>query len=116
MTHQEMLAALAPPRLPTTLDQLSLAEMAALLALGLICGTFLSMLLRPLTRSRSRRLRLRDLEALPVPDRLLALARQLGQLPSRLRDPAYGAAPAPENRQIARIARRFRLMRTLRLR
>jgi hypothetical protein len=109
MTHDALLAALAPPRLPAALSALSVAEYLALLGIGLALGALVVAALRPLTRARAPRQRLAALRALPVPVRMLALARRLGHLPPALRPAAYGAAEPPSDRRIERIARRARL-------
>jgi len=111
--HEALLEALAPVRLPASMAGLGLAELVALLSLGLIGGVVVAAVLLPLTRrrTRQRRQRLSDLRALPVPERLLVLARTLGRLPPGLRDAAYGAAPPPSDRQIERSARLARLSR-----
>lgn len=116
MTHEEMLQQLAPARLPMGMAWLSLPELMALLALGLAAGVLVAALMLPFTRSRAprHRLRLSQLRPLPVPQRMLALARHLGHLPPSLRDAAYGAAPPPPDDHIERIARRARLTRLVR--
>lgn len=111
MTHDQMLAALSPVRLPTALTALSWNETLALLSLGLIAGGVLGAALLPLTRRRGPRARPDDPHALPVPERLLMLSRQLGHLPAALRAAAYGAAPPPSDSRIRAIARRARLRR-----
>lgn len=110
MTHDEMLAALAPPRLPAEMASLSLSEMLALVAIGMALGLVAGLLILPLTRRRAspKMVRLSDLRALPVPERLLALARLLGRLPPSLRAAAYGAEPPPSDQVIERAARRAR--------
>lgn len=116
MTHDQMLQQLAPARLPTGMAWLSLPELLALLGLGLAAGVLAAALILPFTRSRAprHRLRLSQLRALPVPQRMLALARHLGHLPPPLRDTAYGAAPPPPDDRIDRIARRAQLARLVR--
>ncbi|MGZ3217141.1 hypothetical protein [Paracoccus sp. T5] len=116
MTHEEMLQQLAPARLPTGMAWLSLPELLALLGLGLAAGVLAAALILPFTRSRAprNRLRLSQLRALPVPQRMLALARHLGHLPPPLHDAAYGAATPPSDERIERIARRARLTRLVR--
>lgn len=113
MTHDQLMQALSPVRLPTPMAILSTAEMAALLALGIIAGLVLALAVLPFTRRRAARPRLRvaALRGLPVPDRLLAIARLLGHLPAALRPAAYGAAPPPPDRRIEAIARGARLRR-----
>ncbi|QBX34917.1 hypothetical protein E4191_09485 [Paracoccus liaowanqingii] len=113
MTHDQMMQALSPVRLPGSMATLSLPEMAALLAFGILAGLAVAAAVLPLTRRRAprRRIRLADLRALPVPQRMLALARHLGHLPEALRAAAYGAAPPPSDRRIERLARRARLRR-----
>ncbi|SCY95546.1 hypothetical protein [Paracoccus tibetensis] len=110
MTRDEMLTALAPPRLPAEMASLSLSEMLALIAIGTALGLVAGLLLLPLTRRRAKpkKVRLSDLRPLPVPERLLALARLLGHLPLSLRAAAYGAEPPPSDRVIERAARRAR--------
>ncbi|WP_231558848.1 hypothetical protein [Paracoccus sp. PAMC 22219] len=113
MTHDQLMQALSPVRLPTPMAVLSPAEMAALLALGLIAGLLLALAVLPFTRRRAarRRMRVTALRGLPVPDRLLAIARLLGHLPAALRPAAYGAAPPPPDRRIEAIARRAHIRR-----
>lgn len=110
MTHAEMLAALAPPRLPTAFAAPSLPDLLVLAGIGLALGALVGAAVLPLTRRRPARARLRlaQLRALPVPERLLVLARLLGRLPASLRAAAYGAAPPPSDRAIERAARRVR--------
>ncbi|WP_265502178.1 hypothetical protein [Paracoccus beibuensis] len=109
MTHEQMLDALAPVRLPSSFGSLGVNEIMVLVALGLIVGVAVSAIIRPLTRGGDRRLRLSDLRAMPVPQRMLALSRLLGHLPPALRPAAYGAATPPSDRRIERIARLSRL-------
>lgn len=113
MTHEQMMQALSPPRLPLAMSALSLPEMMALLGLGLLAGLVLAAAILPFTRHRAarRRARLADLRPLPAPQRFLALARLLGHLPPALRPAAYGAAQPPSDRRIEAIARRARLRR-----
>ena len=111
MTRDDMLAALAPARLPSQFGALSLPEGMALVAIGLVLGVLAAALIRPLTRLARRGPRIRDLRPLPVPARLLALSRLLGHLPPALRGAAYGAEPAPSDHRIERIARLARLRR-----
>lgn len=105
MTHDEMLAALAPPRLPADMASISASEMLALLGLGLLVGLLLAMLLRPLlTHQPSVRARIRATRGQAPQDRLLSVARILGHLPAALRPAAYGAAPPPAPDQVERLA------------
>ena len=69
MTHDQLMQALSPVRLPTPMAILSTAEMAALLALGIIAGLVLALAVLPFTRRRAARPRLRvaALRGLPVP-------------------------------------------------
>lgn len=110
MTHDEIMARLPPPRLPAEIASVSLSEMLAFVAFGMLLGLAAGLLLLPLTRRRSssKRVRLSDLRALPVPERLLALARLLGHLPPSLRAAAYGAEPPPPDQVIERAVRRAR--------
>lgn len=110
MTHEEMLATLAPPRLPAEFGSLSAAEMLALVGTGMAVGLLVGLLILPLTRRRvqPKKARLSDLRELPVPERLLAVARLLGRLPPSLRAAAYGIEPPPSDRDIERAARRIR--------
>ena len=110
MTHDELLARLPPPRLPAEMASVSLSEILALVAFGMLLGLVAGFLILPLTRRRSspKRVRLSDLRALPVSERLLALARLLGRLPPSLRAAAYGAEPPPSDQMIERAARRAR--------
>lgn len=110
MTHDEMLAALASPRLPAAFANLSPTEMLALVGIGMALGLVAGLLILLLTRRRVRlrKVRLSDLRELPVPERLLALARLLGRLPPSLRAAAYGAEPSPSDHVIERAARRAR--------
>lgn len=110
MTHEEMLGALSSPRLPAQMASLSVSEMLALAGIGMALGLLAGAFILPLTRRREQRSRVRlaDLRALPVPERLLVLARLLGRLPPLLRAAAYGAEPPPSDRVIERAARRAR--------
>lgn len=105
MTHDEMLARLAPPRLPADMAMLGPGEMLGLVGLGLLTGLVLSWLLRPLLAHRpSRRALIRATRSQPPQDRLLSIARILGYLPPALRPAAYGAAPPLPAEQIEKIA------------
>lgn len=109
MTHEEMLAALAPPRLPADMAMLGWREALGLAGLGLLAALILYVLLSPwLARRPSRRARIRATRGLPAQERILAIARILGHLPARLRPAAYGEAPAPADAEIERIALRSR--------
>ncbi|MBO9457074.1 hypothetical protein J7376_17570 [Paracoccus sp. R12_1] len=109
MTQQELMQALAPPRLPSYMAMLTFAEALVLFGIGLLVGLAVWSLLRPLlVRRPSRRTRIRATRDLPPQERLLAIARILGHLPTALRPAAYGAAPPPDPAQIERIARRSR--------
>ncbi len=113
MTHDQLMQALSPVRLPTPMAILSTAEMAALLALGIIAGAGAglggaALHAPPGGPPASAR---GGAAGLPVPDRLLAIARLLGHLPAALRPAAYGAAPPPSDRRIEAIARGARLRR-----
>lgn len=112
MTHNQMLAALAPPRMPAEMAGLGVAEALALLGLGLLAGLALFALLAPLLARRpSRRMLIRATRAAPPAERLLAIARILGHLPASLRPAAYGAAPPPADTEIERAALRARWRR-----
>lgn len=105
MTHQELLAALAPPRLPAAMAMLDWREWMALAGLGLLAALAVFLLLRPLLGRRpSRRSLIRATRGLPPGERILAIARILGHLPAPLRDAAYGAAPPPDDAGIERLA------------
>lgn len=109
MTHSDLLAALAPPRLPADMAALSMGEVMALLGMGLLAALALFAAAAPLlTRRPSRRDTIAATRALPAPERLLAIARLLGHLPAALRPAAYGAAPAPDAAEIEREALRAR--------
>lgn len=112
MTREELIAALAPSRLPQDMPGIGLREGLALMALGIMAGLLLALILRPLMRVRaSRRARIHATRGLPPQERLLAIARILGHLPAPLRPPAYGAAPSPGDDEIERIASRGRRAR-----
>ncbi|RJE83347.1 hypothetical protein [Paracoccus onubensis] len=105
MTHEDMLAALAPPRLPADMAALGWRELCGLAGLGLLAALILFALLLPwLTRRPSRRVRIRATRGQPGAERILSIARILGHLPEALRPAAYGAAPPPSDEQIERIA------------
>lgn len=105
MTRDELLAALAPPRLPADMASLGPREALAMAALGLLAALAIWALLRPILRpGPSRRAAIRASRGLPAPERMLALARALGRLPEALRPAAYGAAPPPSDPEIERIA------------
>lgn len=109
MTHEEMLAALAPSRLPVDMSILGWREVLGLTGFGLLAALILFALLSPwLARRPSRRSRIRETRRLPAQERILAIARILGHLPERLRPAAYGDAPAPTDAEIERIALRSR--------
>ncbi|MBU3028722.1 hypothetical protein [Paracoccus marinaquae] len=107
MTQDELLAALAPPRLPAGVLQPDWREALGLIGLGLLAALLVFLLLAPLlTRRPSHRARIRATRGLPVGERLLAIARILGHLPADLRAAAYGAGPAPTDERIEHIANR----------
>lgn len=107
MTHEEMLVALAPPRLPADMAMPGWRELSGLAGLGLLAALILFVLLLPLLRRRpSRRSRIRATRGQPALLRILAIARILGHLPDGLRAAAYGATPPPPDDQIERIAQR----------
>ena len=81
MTPDELIAALAPSRLPASVLTAGWRELLAAFGLGLLLGL------------------------------LLAIARILGHLPEALRPAAYGAAPAPDEVTVERIANRQRRAR-----
>lgn len=109
MTHEEMLAALAPSRLPADMAILGWREALGLAGLGLLAALILLALLSPwLARRPSRRSRVRATRGLPAQERILAITRILGHLPKRLRPAAYGEAPSPADAEIERIALRSR--------
>lgn len=109
MTQAELIAALAPSRLPPDMQQPGLPEVLALFGLGLLAGLAVFALILPLLARRdTRRGRIRATRGLPPQERLLAIARILGGLPAALRPAAYGAAPPPPDDQIERIAGRGR--------
>nr|WP_237168758.1 hypothetical protein [Paracoccus shandongensis] len=84
-------------------------ETLALAGIGLLVGLVAALVLRPLlTRRPSRRARVRATRGMPPEARLLEIARILGRLPDPLRPAAYGAAPAPDDAAIERIALRGR--------
>jgi type II secretory pathway component PulM len=110
VTQEELIAALAPVRLPAAMRVLEGREMLALLGLGLLAAVLIAVLLRPLlTRRASLRSRLKATRGLPADERLLAIARITGRLPSDLRDAAYRSSP-PSDAEIER-ASRMRLRR-----
>ncbi|AGT10376.1 hypothetical protein [Paracoccus aminophilus] len=106
MTPDELIAALAPSRLPPALLGLDRGEALALFGLGLLAGLAIHALISPLLARRpSRRAQIRATRGLEGEERLLAIARILGRLPKSLRPAAYGAAPVPPDAQIERLAR-----------
>jgi len=105
VTPDELLAQLAPPRLPPEIGALGWREILALAGIGLLLGLLAALVLRPLTtRKPSRRALVRATRGMPPEVRILAIARILGRLPDPLRPAAYGAAPAPDDAAIERIA------------
>lgn len=109
MTREDMIAALAPSRLPASMARLSWDEMLALIGMGLLAALVISVVLAPLlTRRRSVRARIRATRGMPPQTRLLAIARILGHLPELLRPAAYGAAPPPSETEVERIALKAR--------
>lgn len=112
MTPDELIAALAPSRLPASVLTAGWRELLAVFGLGLLLGLLLAMVLSPLlTRRVSRRAQVRATRGLAPQQRLLAIARILGHLPEALRPAAYGAAPAPDEVTVERIANRHRRAR-----
>lgn len=112
MTPDELIASLAPSRLPAGLMVAGWRELLAVFGIGLLLGLALAMLLSPLlVRRVSRRARIRATRGLPPQERLLAIARILGGLPASLRAAAYGAAPPPDEAALERIANRRRRAR-----
>lgn len=106
MTRDELLAALAPPRLPAAMQALDWREMLALVGLGLMIAALAALLLAPLLRRRqSTRARIRATRGLPVDERLLAVARIIGHLPPGLRQTAYRPVPPLTDAQIERATR-----------
>lgn len=109
MTPDEVMAALAPSRLPPGMQVPGGPEYLALLGLGVLTGAVLVLLLQPFLRRRmSRAERIRRTRGLAAQERMLAIARILGRMPDALRPAAYGAAPPPDDDEIERIARRGR--------
>ncbi|TRW97312.1 hypothetical protein FNJ84_07260 [Paracoccus sp. M683] len=109
MSHDQLLAALAPIRLPSAMRDLGWPEMLALLGLGLLLAALIGLILTPLLRRRIRvGQRIRATRGLAPADRLLAIARITGRLPPALREMAYRPAPDLTDRQIERAARRPR--------
>lgn len=107
MTRDELLAQLSPPRLPLDMAALGWPELLALTGIGLLAGLAAAWLLRlVLARRPSRRAQIRATRGMTAQDRILAVARILGRLPDPLRAAAYGAAPAPGDDAIDRIALR----------
>ncbi|MFC3167081.1 hypothetical protein [Paracoccus fontiphilus] len=107
MTRDELLAQLAPPRLPLEIAALGWPEILSLAAIGLLAGALAALVLRPLMARRpSRRALVRATRGMPPQDRILVIARILGRLPDALRPAAYGAAPAPDDATLERIALR----------
>lgn len=103
----ELIAAMGPPRLVPQLVSLGWPEMLGLLGLGLLAGLAIATVLSPfLVRRVSAHARIRATRGLPAQERILAIARILGRLPEPLRPSAYGAAPAPPDDEIERLARR----------
>ncbi|SNT68617.1 hypothetical protein [Paracoccus seriniphilus] len=109
MTHEEMLAALKPARLPATMASPDWHEIVALIALGMLLAVMAHLIALPFLRPRPSRLgRIRATRGLAPQERLLAIARILGYLPARLRPAAYGAEPVPPDDQIERIIKTSR--------
>lgn len=106
MIPTELIAALAPSRLPASVLSLGWPEALALFGIGLLVGTLLAWLLSPLlVRKRSTRALIRATRGIEGQERLLAIARIRGHLPKALRPAAYGAAPMPSDDRIERLAR-----------
>lgn len=107
MTPDELLAALAPIRLPAVMRALEGREMLALVGLGLLAASLIALLLGPLlTRSSSARSRIRATRGLPAEERLLAIARITGRLPPELREAAYRPVTGLSDEQIEQATRR----------
>ncbi|MDB6177206.1 hypothetical protein PAF17_06750 [Paracoccus sp. Z330] len=109
MTHEQMLAALHPPRIPIDMATPGWQEIIALAGLGMLTAVGCFVIMRPfLRRHASRASRIRATRGLPPQERLLAIARITGYLPDRLRPAAYGKEPAPTDDQIERIISKSR--------
>ncbi|WP_258869790.1 hypothetical protein [Paracoccus thiocyanatus] len=108
MTPDELIAALAPSRLPPGLMALDWRGMLALAGLACWPGWRSPWRCRRCCRAAPRAA---PGSAHPRPAggrALLAIARILGRLPAALRAPAYGAAPMPPQDEVERLARRRR--------
>ncbi|MTH77979.1 hypothetical protein [Paracoccus aestuariivivens] len=112
MTSDELIAALAPSRLPETMLMPGWGELLALFGIGLLAGSVLAAIVSPLmARRQSRRALIRATRGLPAQERLLRIGRILGHLPPALRRAAYDAALAPNDAEIERALRRGRRRR-----
>lgn len=105
MSRDELLAALAPIRLPGAMRGLDWRELLALFGLGLILAAVIALLLMPLlSRKVSIRQRIRATRGLPIEERLLAVSRITGRLPPALRDTAYRRNSQITDDQIERVS------------
>lgn len=106
MTRDELIAALAPSRLPPAVLMLDWRMALALIGLGLMGGAVVVWLLSPFFGRRvSLRARIRATRGLEPEERLLAIARLRGGLPQALRPAAYRAAPMPSEAEVERLSR-----------
>lgn len=105
MTQDELIAALPDGRLPPELMTLYPADLLVIFGAGLILSALMSLMLRPFVARRpSRKSLIRATRSLPPEERLLAIARILGQLPEELRPAAYKTGPMPTDESIERAA------------
>jgi hypothetical protein len=96
----DIVAELHPPRLPAAFSALGWADLLAAFGVGLVLAALVLMLAGPLLRRRDRPVplarRIKEAARLPAPERLLALARLLGEaggsLPEDQRAALYSGA------------------------
>ncbi|WP_181701534.1 hypothetical protein [Chthonobacter albigriseus] len=112
MTQAELIQALPAGRLPPSLIELGAADLLALFGVGLVLGAILAAILAPfLKRTPSRRARVRATRGLAPQERVLAVAKLLGEMPEPLRPSAYVPWPSVTDAEIEHAAMTARLRR-----
>lgn len=99
--NQDLIQTLNPPRLPADFVRTGAADLLAAFGIGLLIAAVLVFVLAPLLQRRPPRRRstevLRELRAMPAPERLIAAARLLAErglaLPETYSAALYRNAP-----------------------